>query len=130
MMGAWARGLYEAFLLLLLRAVTTTGLLTILDTLGIKRTANDFVTNTSGRSFTRPPRTSTIECSWRLCPDTRDVCGDLDATTELHTSNLAKSRVWLLWRRRVDTRTRHGAGGFLSAGVLFFETLVMPALAD
>src|SRR5215468_8207661 len=23
---------------------------------------------TPGRSFTRPPRTSTIECSWRLCP--------------------------------------------------------------
>src|SRR5207302_10987461 len=23
---------------------------------------------TPGRSFTRPPRTSTTECSWRLCP--------------------------------------------------------------
>src|SRR5207249_2290996 len=33
----------------------------------VERAADDVITD-AGRSFTRPPRTSTIECSCKLCP--------------------------------------------------------------
>src|ERR1039457_4573762 len=52
--------------LLLLRAVTAAGLLAVTDTLGIQGAADDLVAHAG--EVPHPPRTSTMECSWRLWP--------------------------------------------------------------
>jgi hypothetical protein len=61
-----ARRIGGAGLLALLRAVLAAAALATLDAEGVERAADDVVPD-AGRSRTRPPRTSTIECSWRLC---------------------------------------------------------------
>src|SRR4051812_36186183 len=80
---------------------------------------------TPGRSRTRPPRTSTIECSWRLWPipgmyavTSTPVVSRTRAT--LRSAELGFLGVWV--NTRVQTPRRWGEP--LSAGVLVFSVLL------
>src|SRR5438876_9774066 len=58
---------------------------------------------TEGRSGTRPPRTSTTECSCRLWP-MPGMYGDLHLVGQAHSGDLPKRRVRLLRSHRADDR--------------------------
>src|SRR5215471_3742021 len=80
---------------------------------------------TPGRSFTRPPRTSTIECSWRLWPTpgmyavtSMPVVSRTRAT--LRSAEFGFFGVWV--KTRVQTPRRWGDPW--SAGVFDFSGLV------
>src|SRR5262245_18577982 len=77
---------------------------------------------TPGRSFTRPPRTRTIECSWRLCPSpgmyaVTSMPLDRRTRATLRSAEFGFLGVWV--NTRVHTPRRWGAP--LSAGVLTFD---------
>jgi hypothetical protein len=59
---AQRRNLFKPELLRTLRTVLGAALLAVLDALSIENTADDVVTH-AGKSFTRPPRIMTTECS-------------------------------------------------------------------
>ena len=102
------------------------------DARGVQRAADRRGSGRPGRSFTRPPRISTIECSCRLWPTPGDVGGDLDAVGQPHTGDLAQRRVRLLRRRGVDADTDAAPlrATACSAGLLVFATCALAALAD
>src|SRR5690606_8592646 len=116
--------------LLLLRAVTATGLLAVADTLSVERTTDDLVANTRQVLHT----TATHEHDGvllQVVAHTGDVGRDLDAVGEPHTGHLAQCRVGLLGSRGVDAlahtpplRTP------LEGRRLGRRHLVLPALAD
>src|SRR5262245_14862789 len=94
--------------LLLLRAVTTTSLLAVADTLGVKRAADDLVADT-GQVADTTPADEHDRVLLQVVPDTRDVGGDLDLAGQPDTRHLAESRVRLLRCGRVDTRAHTAA---------------------
>src|SRR6201995_4923372 len=94
--------------LLLLRAVTTTSLLAVADTLGVERTADDLVADT-GQVADPPPADEHDRVLLQVVPDTGDVGGDLDLAGQPNARHLAESRVRLLRCGRVDTRAHTAA---------------------
>src|SRR5919112_1378595 len=79
---------------------------------------------TPGRSFTRPPRTSTIECSCRLWP-TPGMYAVTSMPLESRTRATFRSAEFGFFGVVVYTRvhTPRRWGEPFSAGVLFFDTL-------
>src|SRR6201985_2390331 len=80
---------------------------------------------TPGRSFTRPPRTSTIECSWRLWP----IPGMYAVTSTpvvSRTRATLRSAEFGFFGVCVNTRvqTPRRCGELFNAGVLVFSGLV------
>ena len=90
-----------------LRALGTvlgTGLLTILDALGVKRAANDVVTHT--RQVLHTTATNKDDRVFlQVVAFTTDIRNDFKAIRETHLGNLTESRVRLLRGRRVNTST-------------------------
>src|SRR5690606_22392962 len=100
--GASGRGPYEAFLLLLLGAVTAASLLAVLDTLGVERTADDLVTNTRQVLHTAAAHEHD-GVLLQVVSLTRNVGRDLDAAGQTHTRDLTQGRVRLLRGGREHT---------------------------
>src|SRR3954451_22099232 len=79
---------------------------------------------TPGRSFTRPPRTSTIECSWRLWPTPGMYAVTSVPLVRRTRATLRRAEFGffgVVVYTRVHTPRRWGAPR--SAGVLVFEAL-------
>ena len=116
--------------LLLLRAVTATCLLTVADTLGVQRTANDLVAN-AGQVLHTTAADEHDRVLLQVVADTRDVGGHLNLAAQLDASDLAQCRVRLLGRGRVHTRA-HAAplGAPLQRRRLGLACLRLAALAD
>src|SRR6476660_5423643 len=116
--------------LLLLRAVTATGLLAVLDALGVERTADDLVADT-GQVLHPAAADEHDQVLLEVVADTRDVSGDLDAARQAHAGDLAKSRVRLLGSRGVDAGADTASlGRTLQGRRLVLGHLVLAALAD
>src|ERR1700743_338456 len=116
--------------LLLLRPVAATGLLAVLHTLRVQRATNDLVAN--ARQVLHPATTHEHHrVLLQVVPLARDVRRDLDATGQLHASDLAQRRVGLLGRGGVDAGA-HAAPlrTPLESRSLLLGDLVLPALAD
>src|SRR5690349_15066414 len=116
--------------LLLLRAVTAASLLAVADALGVQRTADDLVAD--ARQVTD---TATADQHDRVLlqvvPHARDVGGDLDLARQPDAGHLAKRRVRLLGRGRVDARAHTTAlRALLERRRLVLRHLVLPALTD
>ena len=119
------RGIRQFLLdLLALGAVARAGSLAVADALGVEGAADDLVRD-AGRSFTRPPRTSTMECSCRL--RRRPGCGEtsmpLDSRNLRHTLRSAELLLGRGRRRCADATPLRVS---FSAGVLVFSTHSRP----
>src|SRR5699024_5227313 len=97
----WSSILTHFLLLSLLCAVTGTGLLTVLDTLGIQRTTDDLVANTR-KVFHTTTANKHHGVLLQVVALTWDVCGNLNTGGQAHTGNLTQSGVRLLWISGVD----------------------------
>src|SRR5580693_1092705 len=116
--------------LLLLRAVTATGLLTAADALGVQGAADDLVTH-SGEVTDAPAADQDDGVLLEVVADAGDVGGDLNVAGEPDPGDLAKRRVRLLGRGGVDARADPAAlRAALERGGLRLGYLVLPALAD
>ena len=80
---------YEALLLLLLRAVTGTSLLTAADTLGVERAADDAVTH-AGQVLHTTTAHEHDGVLLEVVALTRNVSGYLNAINKTNTSNLTE----------------------------------------
>src|SRR5690606_20387899 len=89
--------------LLLLRAVTTAGLLAAAHALGVQRAANDLVTD-AGEVLHPATAHQHHRVLLQVVADARDVGGHLDVAAELDPGHLTQSRVRLLGRGGVDAR--------------------------
>src|SRR5579875_1177728 len=116
--------------LLLLRPVTTTGLLAVADTLGVQRTANDLVAD-AGEVLHPAAAHEHDRVLLQVVAHARDVGGDLDAAGQADASDLAQRRVRLLRRGRVDAGADAATlGRTLERRGLGLPDLVLAALAD
>src|SRR5690606_13980791 len=114
----------------LLRAVAATGLLAVLDGLGVEGAADDLVAH-AGQVLHTTTAHEHHRVLLQVVALAGDVGGDLGAVGELHTGDLAEGRVRLLRGGRVHTRA-HAA--LLRVGLegrrLRLGSLGLPALAD
>src|SRR6476619_7858803 len=116
--------------LLLLRAVTATGLLAVLDTLGVQRAADDLVADT-GEVLHPAAADEHDRVLLEVVTDARDVRRDLDAARQAHAGDLAEGGVRLLRSRRVDAGADASAlRRSLQGRRLVLRHLVLAALAD
>src|SRR3954451_25336917 len=116
--------------LLLLRAVTAASLRAVLHALGVERAADDLVPNT-GEVLHTATTHEHDRVLLQVVSDAGDVGRDLDPARQPNTGDLAKRRVGLLGRRRVDARADATAlRAPLERRGLVLGHLVLAALAD
>src|SRR5215213_8380705 len=116
--------------LLLLRAVTAAGLLAVLHALGVERAADDLVADT-GKVLHPAAADEDDRVLLEVVTDARDVGGDLDATGQAHTGDLAQGGVRLLRGGGVDAGADTASlGRTLQGRRLVLRHLVLAALAD
>src|ERR1022692_414399 len=116
--------------LLLLRAVTTAGLLAVADALGIEGASDDLVANSG--EITYPATTDEHDgVLLQVVADARDVGGDLDLAGQPDAGDLAQRRIGLLRGGRVDARADAPAlGTALKRRGVVLGYLVLAALSD
>src|ERR1022692_4024390 len=116
--------------LLLLRAVTATGLLAAADALGVQGAADDLVTH-SGKVTDATAADQHDGVLLQVVADAGDVGGDLNVAGEPHPGDLAERRVRLLWRSGIDARADPAAlGAALERRGVVLGYLVLAALSD
>src|SRR5688572_4674163 len=93
----------SALLLNQLRAVAAARLLAVTDTLRVKRTTNDLVTN-AGQVLHTTATNEHDRVLLEVVAHARDVRGHFNLAAQLDASDLTQSRVRLLGRGRVHTR--------------------------
>src|SRR5215468_7678965 len=116
--------------LLLLRSVAAARLLAAAHPLGVEGTADDLVADAGEVTHPAAPHQHD-RVLLQVVADARDIGGDLDVAGQPNPGDLAKRRVWLLGRVRVDARADTATlRAPLERRGLGLSYLVLPALAD